>query len=138
MIHALNRCSSTPTLETRSYESYRPRSAESASIVVPQVIPDQFLGLVAVSVMARPDRLDPTPDLLVRLSGVAAQATAALKKGETGSPDHPSSRSTMTSPAAIAAREGLELWRGVGCACQQQPGFATSDQEHAADGCGSC
>jgi diguanylate cyclase (GGDEF)-like protein len=52
-----------------------------ASILVPLVIPDQFLGVVAVSVMDRPDRLDPTPDLLDRLSGVAAQATTALQNG---------------------------------------------------------
>jgi diguanylate cyclase (GGDEF)-like protein len=52
-----------------------------ASILVPLVIPSQFLGLVAVSVMDRPDRLDPTPDLLDRLSGVAAQATTALQNG---------------------------------------------------------
>jgi Diguanylate cyclase, GGDEF domain len=55
--------------------------AVSLDIVVPLVIPDQFLGLVAVSVMDRPDRLDPTPDLLDRLSGVAAQATIALQRG---------------------------------------------------------
>jgi diguanylate cyclase (GGDEF)-like protein len=52
-----------------------------ASILVPLAIPDQFLGLVAVSVMERPDRLNPTPDLLDRLSGVAAQATTALQNG---------------------------------------------------------
>ena len=52
-----------------------------ASILVPLVIPDQFLGLVVVSVMDRPDRLDPMPDLLNRLSGVAAQATTALQNG---------------------------------------------------------
>jgi diguanylate cyclase (GGDEF)-like protein len=52
-----------------------------ASILVPLVTPDQFLGLVVVSVMDRPDRLHPTPDLLNRLSGVAAQATTALQNG---------------------------------------------------------
>jgi diguanylate cyclase (GGDEF)-like protein len=52
-----------------------------ASILVPLVTPDQFLGLVAVSVMDRPERLDLTPDLLDRLSGVAAQATTALQNG---------------------------------------------------------
>jgi diguanylate cyclase (GGDEF)-like protein len=52
-----------------------------ASILVPLATPDQFLGLVAVSVMDRPDRLNPTPDLLDRLSGVAAQATTALQNG---------------------------------------------------------
>jgi diguanylate cyclase (GGDEF)-like protein len=53
----------------------------AASILVPLATPDQFLGLVAVSVMDRPDRLNPTPDLLDRLSGVAAQATTALQNG---------------------------------------------------------
>jgi diguanylate cyclase (GGDEF)-like protein len=52
-----------------------------ASILVPLATPDQFLGLVAVSVMDGPDRLNPTPDLLDRLSGVAAQATTALQNG---------------------------------------------------------
>jgi diguanylate cyclase (GGDEF)-like protein len=52
-----------------------------ASILVPLAAPDQLLGLVAVSVMDGPDRLDPTPDLLDRLSGVAAQATTALQNG---------------------------------------------------------
>jgi diguanylate cyclase (GGDEF)-like protein len=52
-----------------------------ASILVPLATPDQLLGLVAVSVMDRPDRLNPTADLLDRLSGVAAQATSALQSG---------------------------------------------------------
>jgi diguanylate cyclase (GGDEF)-like protein len=52
-----------------------------ASILVPLVLPDQLLGLVAVSVMDRPDRLNSTADLLDRLSGVAAQATSALQNG---------------------------------------------------------
>ena len=52
-----------------------------ASILVPLATHDQFLGLVAVSVMDRPERLIPTPDLLDRLSGMAAQATTALQNG---------------------------------------------------------
>jgi diguanylate cyclase (GGDEF)-like protein len=52
-----------------------------ASILVPLATPDQFLGLLAVSVTDRPDRLDPSPDLFDRLSGVAAQATTALQNG---------------------------------------------------------
>jgi diguanylate cyclase (GGDEF)-like protein len=52
-----------------------------ASIMVPLTIPGQFLGLVAVSVMTDPARLEPTSDLLDRLSGVAAQATTALQNG---------------------------------------------------------
>jgi diguanylate cyclase (GGDEF)-like protein len=53
----------------------------AASILVPLVAPDQFLGLVAVSVMTTASRLEPSPDLLDRLSGVAAQATTALQNG---------------------------------------------------------
>jgi diguanylate cyclase (GGDEF)-like protein len=52
-----------------------------ASILVPLVTPDQFLGLLAVSVMDLPGRLAPSPDLFDRLSGVAAQATTALQNG---------------------------------------------------------
>jgi diguanylate cyclase (GGDEF)-like protein len=53
----------------------------AASILIPLAAPDQFLGLVAVSVMDAPDRLNSSPDLLDRLSGVAAQATTALQNG---------------------------------------------------------
>src|SRR2546421_3119085 len=49
--------------------------------MVPLSAPDTFLGVLAVSVMDRPDRLKPNPDLLDRLSGVAAQATTALQNG---------------------------------------------------------
>jgi diguanylate cyclase (GGDEF)-like protein len=52
-----------------------------ASIVVPLVTPDHFLGLLAVSATDLPERLEPNPDLLDRLSGVAAQATTALQNG---------------------------------------------------------
>jgi diguanylate cyclase (GGDEF)-like protein len=52
-----------------------------ATIVVPLASADHFLGLLAVSVMERPDRLEPCDDLLDRLSGVAAQATTALQNG---------------------------------------------------------
>jgi diguanylate cyclase (GGDEF)-like protein len=52
-----------------------------ASIVVPITAPDAFLGLLIVSVMSGPERLEPTPDLLDRLSGVAAHATTALQNG---------------------------------------------------------
>ena len=48
---------------------------------MPLVAGDSFLGLLIVSVFDRPDRLKPTPDLLDRLSGVAAQATTALQNG---------------------------------------------------------
>lgn len=53
----------------------------AATILVPLVAPGQFLGLLTVSVRERPERLAPGPDLLDRLSGVAAQATTALQNG---------------------------------------------------------
>ena len=52
-----------------------------ASICVPLATPDQLLGVVAVSVLDQAARLDPTPDLLDRLLGVAAQGTTALQNG---------------------------------------------------------
>jgi diguanylate cyclase (GGDEF)-like protein len=52
-----------------------------ATIIVPLVTPDSFLGLLAVSVHDRPGRLEPAGGLLDRLSGVAAQATTALQNG---------------------------------------------------------
>jgi diguanylate cyclase (GGDEF)-like protein len=52
-----------------------------ATIIVPLVTPDSFLGLLAASVLDRRERLRPSPDLLDRLSGVAAQATTALQNG---------------------------------------------------------
>jgi diguanylate cyclase (GGDEF)-like protein len=53
----------------------------SASLMIPLATPDQLLGLLAVSVRERPERLRPGKDLLDRLSGVAAQATTALQNG---------------------------------------------------------
>jgi diguanylate cyclase (GGDEF)-like protein len=53
-----------------------------AAIVVPIAAPDTFLGLLSVSVRQDPERLAPCPDLLNRLSGVAAQATTALQNGQ--------------------------------------------------------
>ena len=53
----------------------------TTTIVVPLAAPAQFLGLLAVSVKDRPERLRPTDDLLNRLSGIAAQATTALQNG---------------------------------------------------------
>ena len=53
----------------------------AATILVPLVSADSFLGLLIVSVFDHPERLRPTPDLLDRLSGVAAQATTALQNG---------------------------------------------------------
>jgi diguanylate cyclase (GGDEF)-like protein len=53
----------------------------AATILVPLVSADSFLGLLIVSVFDHPERLRLTADLLDRLSGVAAQATTALQNG---------------------------------------------------------
>jgi diguanylate cyclase (GGDEF)-like protein len=52
-----------------------------ATIMVPLVAGDALLGVLAVAVRERPERLRPTPDLLDRLSGVGAQAGVALQNG---------------------------------------------------------
>jgi diguanylate cyclase (GGDEF)-like protein len=52
-----------------------------ATIIVPLVSGDALLGVLAVAVRERPERLRPTPDLLDRLSGVGAQAGVALQNG---------------------------------------------------------
>jgi diguanylate cyclase (GGDEF)-like protein len=50
-----------------------------SSILVPISVRDEFLGVLTVSAMHEPERLRPNPDLLDRLSGVAAQASTALE-----------------------------------------------------------
>jgi divalent metal cation (Fe/Co/Zn/Cd) transporter len=41
--------------------------------------------------------------------------------------------------AGIAAREGIELWRGDGCGCTNLPGFSAADPDSCADhGCECC
>jgi len=57
------------------------RTGAVAAIIVPIVTQDSLLGLLVVSVLQGPRRIKPTPDLLNRLSGVAAQATTALQNG---------------------------------------------------------
>jgi diguanylate cyclase (GGDEF)-like protein len=57
------------------------RMAEVAKMIVPLASEDSLLGVLAVSVRERPERLRPNPDLLDRLSGVAAQGTTALQNG---------------------------------------------------------
>ena len=52
-----------------------------STILVPLATATQFLGLLAVSVKDRPERLGRSDDLLNRLSGVAAQGTTALQNG---------------------------------------------------------
>jgi diguanylate cyclase (GGDEF)-like protein len=52
-----------------------------ATSIVPLAAPGRLLGVLAVAVRDRPERLKPTPELLDRLSGVGAQATTALQNG---------------------------------------------------------
>jgi diguanylate cyclase (GGDEF)-like protein len=54
---------------------------DAAAILVPICTPDSFLGLLGASVRDRPERLRPNPDLLNRITGVAAQAKTALQNG---------------------------------------------------------
>jgi diguanylate cyclase (GGDEF)-like protein len=56
-------------------------AGEVASIHVPIATDEVLLGILTVSVRKGPHRLKPNPDLLNRLSGVAAQATTALQNG---------------------------------------------------------
>jgi diguanylate cyclase (GGDEF)-like protein len=63
------------------YQTLLTATGVVASIVVPLVSPDQLLGFVIVSVSERPERLDPSPKLLDRLSGAAALAVTALQNG---------------------------------------------------------
>jgi len=57
------------------------RRGETALLIVPLATEDSLLGALAVSVRERPERLRANPDLLDRLSGIAAQATTALQNG---------------------------------------------------------
>jgi diguanylate cyclase (GGDEF)-like protein len=57
------------------------RLGDVASILVPLATEESLLGLLAVAVVDRPERMKPTPDLIDRVSGVAAQATTALQNG---------------------------------------------------------
>jgi diguanylate cyclase (GGDEF)-like protein len=49
-----------------------------ALIVAPIVAHERFYGVLTVSAIDRPERLKPTPDLLDRLAGVAAQSATAF------------------------------------------------------------
>lgn len=53
-----------------------------AMTVVPIVVRDVFLGVLAVSVTEGPERLRPDSDLLQRLTGVAALAAPAIQNGQ--------------------------------------------------------
>src|SRR5947209_15265190 len=52
-----------------------------ATVAVPLTTGEHFLGAIAVSVMERPERLQPSAELLDQLSGAAALATTALQNG---------------------------------------------------------
>ncbi|MBV9801859.1 MAG: GGDEF domain-containing protein [Solirubrobacterales bacterium] len=52
-----------------------------ATVLVPLVTTEAFLGFLSASVFERPGRLRLTPELRDRLSGVAAQAITALQNG---------------------------------------------------------
>jgi diguanylate cyclase (GGDEF)-like protein len=56
-------------------------AGEAAVILVPLSTEDTLLGVLGVSVLDRPERVAPSPDLLDRLSGVAAQGATALQNG---------------------------------------------------------
>jgi diguanylate cyclase (GGDEF)-like protein len=57
------------------------RMGDAAAVLVPISTPDSFLGLLAVSVRDRSERVRPTPELLNRITGLTAQATTALQNG---------------------------------------------------------
>jgi GAF domain-containing protein len=88
------------------------RVGSKATIIVPLATAEALLGLLAVSVTDRPERLKPAHDLLDRLSGVAAQATTALQNGAlvdqiTHQALHDQSRGWPTassSPSSCASR----------------------------------
>jgi diguanylate cyclase (GGDEF)-like protein len=69
------------TVDVRPLQDIHHQFGIAAAILVPLIAGDSFLGLLIVSVFEDPNRLKPTPDLLDRLSGVAAQATTALQNG---------------------------------------------------------
>jgi diguanylate cyclase (GGDEF)-like protein len=54
----------------------------AAVACVPVVAREKFLGVIAVSVLSNPERLRETPELIERLSGVAAIAAPAIQNGE--------------------------------------------------------
>jgi diguanylate cyclase (GGDEF)-like protein len=57
-------------------------AGEVAAIHVPLATEDSLLGVLTVSVRDGAHRLKPSPDLLNRLSGAAAQASTALQNGK--------------------------------------------------------
>lgn len=54
---------------------------DQATLVVPIVLRGTLLGVLSLAVADRPERVQPRPELLDLLSGVAAQAATALENG---------------------------------------------------------
>jgi diguanylate cyclase (GGDEF)-like protein len=71
----------TPQAGNPALRRISARLGTLATILVPLISRESFLGFLTVAVRTRPERLEATPDLLDRLSGVAAQATTALENG---------------------------------------------------------
>jgi uncharacterized protein (TIGR02265 family) len=55
---------------------------ESATLVMPVAARGEFLGVLTVSAIDRPERVRPRPQLLDLLAGVVAQAATALQRGQ--------------------------------------------------------
>lgn len=53
----------------------------AAGIVMPLMAVDGLVGVIAIGVLDRPERVSRTPDVIERVAGVAAQATIALQNG---------------------------------------------------------
>ena len=88
-----------------------------AVLVAPIVAHDHFYGVLTASVTERPERLRPTPDLLDRLAGVAAQSATAL--------DNARLIETMALQAATDNLTGLLGHR----AFQEALGHAVGDRD---------
>jgi diguanylate cyclase (GGDEF)-like protein len=90
-----------------------------ASVAVPISTSERFLGFFVVSVFSGPERLAPSPELLDRLSGVAAHAVSALENGRLV--DH------ITHQARHDALTGLANRAGFGERLSLATGRARSD-----------
>jgi diguanylate cyclase (GGDEF)-like protein len=76
-----------------------------ASVAVPIVTDDRLLGCLVVSVLTGPARLEDTPELRDRLSGVAAHAVQALLNGRLV--DHITHQATHDQLTRVANRTGF-------------------------------
>jgi diguanylate cyclase (GGDEF)-like protein len=76
-----------------------------AAVAVPIASAERFLGCFVVSVRERPERLASTPELLDRLSGVAAHAVTALDNGRLV--DHITHQATHDQLTGAANRIGF-------------------------------